>query len=61
MIINYTGYDQNSIARVYGYGNSQDEAKKQVRLAAQAYVRQRPDTAPLDKWTFLWSMESSSI
>ncbi len=51
----YTGFDPNGIARVYCDDASADLAETQCKEEAANYVRRRPDTGPLDQWTFTHS------
>lgn len=39
--------DGDGIARVYGYGNTRDQAIGQCRLACDEYLRDRPDIVSL--------------
>lgn len=48
----YTGYDRNGIARVWGEHENTDVAETVCRQEAYEYVRGRPDTGPLHRWTF---------
>lgn len=47
-----TGYDANGIRRCFGDGIWKDESFDQCVAEAMEYVRGRPDTGPLDKWTY---------
>ena len=40
------GYDANGIRRVWAISDCE------AQIAAMEYVTHRPDTGPLDKWTF---------
>jgi NADPH-dependent ferric siderophore reductase len=44
--------DENRIPRAWGEGETVEEAGKQAERAAVDYVRHRPDTGPLSRWTF---------
>lgn len=51
-MIEYIGFDANGIRRVYARNELGEIAETQVREEALSYVERRPDTGPLDKWTF---------
>jgi hypothetical protein len=40
------------VRRVFGEGRTADAAEHECPVAAQNYVRRRPDTGPLADWTF---------
>ena len=46
------GIDPNGIPRVFGEHSSFDIAETWAREEAAVYVQRRPDTGPLDRWTF---------
>src|SRR5262249_60385069 len=46
------GFDLTGVRRVLGEGRTADAAEYECRVAAQNYVRRRPDTGPLADWTF---------
>ena len=48
----FTGFDANSIARVYAEHDNTDVAETMCLDEAVAYVRRRPDTGPLSRWSF---------
>ena len=48
----FTGYDPNGIARVYGESDNADVAETMCLEEATSYVRRRPDTGPLARWSF---------
>jgi len=48
----YIGSDPNGVPRVYGHDITEAGALVQAREAAREYMRVRPDTGPLQKWTF---------
>jgi hypothetical protein len=48
----YVGVDANGTRRVFGFGPAPDVAETECKRAALEYVGRRPDTGPLDKWTF---------
>ena len=50
-----TGLDPNGIPRVYGHGITSKEADDQCKASIMEYVRGRPDTGPLDKWSIAYS------
>jgi hypothetical protein len=53
----FIGFDGNSIARVYGEHPDMGVAETVCREEAAAYVRRRPDTGPLSRWTFGVSLD----
>jgi hypothetical protein len=48
----YIGYDSSGIARVYGTHDNADLAESMCKDEAMEYIKHRPDTGPLDKWSF---------
>ena len=46
------GDDPNGIPRVWANDDYEQTAFAFARKEAQAYVRRRPDTGPLDRWHF---------
>lgn len=48
----FTGYDSDGIARVYADHSNYDVAQTMCHEEALIYVRRRPDTGPLSKWSF---------
>src|SRR3990167_8664190 len=51
-MIRYNGYDPSGIRRVWGQDEYEQTALGFAKEEASDYVRRRPDTAPLDQWTF---------
>jgi hypothetical protein len=47
------GIDPNGIPRVFGYGDMEEDARREAMYAAADYVKRRPDTLPLEKWNFV--------
>jgi hypothetical protein len=47
----WIGKDANGISRVFGEHDNPDVAETMCREEAISYVRRRPDTGPLDRWT----------
>lgn len=47
-----SGFDGDGIRRVYGYGSTRDIAESRCLEAARNYVKERPDTAPLSRWSW---------
>ena len=48
----YVGKDASGTPRVFGCSHqSATEAAEECKAAILEYVRRRPDTGPLDKWT----------
>jgi len=52
MMYMFIGSDPNGVARVYGHDLTEAGALTQARDAAREYLRVRPDTGPLQRWTF---------
>lgn len=50
--VRISGYDAAGLPRVWGEHETADVAETRCRDEAAAYVRRRPDTGPLAKWTF---------
>ncbi len=50
MTYKVSGYDPNGIPRVYGYADTEREARAQCMTAIISYIAGRPDTAPLEDW-----------
>jgi hypothetical protein len=48
----FVGHDPNGVPRVYGHDLTEAGALVQARDAAKEYLRVRPDTGPLARWTF---------
>lgn len=48
----FVGKDANGIPRVFGAGPNADIAETDCVEAAREYVRRRPETGPLENWTF---------
>lgn len=48
----WVGKDRNGIPRVWGTGPSHDVAESQALAMARDYLKRRPDTGPLDLWSF---------
>lgn len=52
-LIRYSGFDGNGIPRVWGeHETSHEVAEARCMDAAKDYVKRRPDTGPLSRWTF---------
>lgn len=47
----YIGKDAHGTPRVYGTGFDSDTALSECVQAATEYVRMRPDTGPLSRWS----------
>ena len=41
-MIQYDAYDQDNIARVYGYATTKEKAIEQCKLALKEYLQKRP-------------------
>lgn len=52
MMYMYIGHDPQGVPRVYGHDETEAGAIVQARIAAREYLRVRPDTGPLSRWTF---------
>lgn len=52
------GYDPNNIRRVWGDGPSYEIAQTEAIEAAKEYIARRPDTGPIEDWSFLRTGES---
>lgn len=48
----YVGHDANGVPRVWGEGPTFEIAESRCKDEALTYLRRRPDTGPLAKWTF---------
>lgn len=48
----FVGFEPDGTRRVFGTGSSPDIAETRCKEAAADYVGRRPDTGPLDRWTF---------
>ena len=48
----YSGYDADGIRRVWAEHDNPDIAETACREEAEAYVRRRPDTGPLARWSY---------
>lgn len=51
-MVEWLGFDANGIRRVYACHENGEIAETQAREEALAYLQRRPDTGPLDRWTF---------
>ena len=52
MEIRTVGYDRNDIPRVWGMDSSKQMSKFQAMVEAEAYLKRRPDTGPINRWKF---------
>jgi hypothetical protein len=51
-----SGLDENGMPRVYGLGDTQDEAEANARLSADGYFAEKAEfrvRAPLSDWRFI--------
>jgi len=48
----FVGKDCNSIERVWGEGPTADIAETRCFDEAKVYIKERPDTGPLSRWSF---------
>lgn len=53
-VFKLVGFDPNGVRRVSGCDYDLTGAREQCMQEAVEYVRGRPDTGPLSKWTFEW-------
>ena len=47
------GIDPAGVPRVFGYGEMEEDARREAMFAAYDYVQRRRDTGPLDRWSFV--------
>lgn len=48
------GFDPSGVRRVWACDYTESGAREQCEQDVVEYIRGRPDTGPLNKWTFQW-------